>query len=418
MPTISNKKGVTDCIRHFTPSWFAVNMGTGAVSLLFGVFPYWTGSRTLRALSLAFFFLNLLLFVLFCGVSAVRYWCFPGVWRAMLRHPVQGLYVGTFPMGALTLIAVGTTVLHGQYGFGGRAFLYTLWGFWWADVALSALCCWGIIYLMIAEQKHPLRDMTPLWLLPVVTLVVASSGGGELAQALAAYSTTGALTTLASAACTLSAGIALASALLIAYLLRLLQHGFPTSAGGVLSACVPLGPMGQAGVAVLLLGDAARTLLPRSRAPLFARNERAAEALYALSVCAALALWALATLWLGYALLAVQYALRRRRAPPFTLAYWGLIFPNGVYANLTIALAQVLDVAFFRVWGAVYAGVTLLLWIVVFSRTVVGIRNGRMFDAPCLQEAEAASSETVRIEQDRAVPVTVDDHEKTRASIC
>ncbi|KAH9172374.1 voltage-dependent anion channel [Lactarius sanguifluus] len=384
-------------------------MGTGAVSLLFSVFPYWAGSHALRALSTAFFFLNLLLFVLFCGASAVRYWCFPGVWRAMLRHPVQGLYVGTFPMGALTLIAVGTTVLHGQYRFGGRAFLYALWGFWWADVALSALCCWGIVYLMIAEQKHALRDMTALWLLPVVTLVVASSGGGELALALAAYTTTGALTTLASAACTLSAGLALASALLIAYLLRLLQHGFPTT--GVLSACVPLGPMGQSGVAALLLGEGARTLLPRSHAPFFAGNERAAEALYALCVCAALALWALATLWLGYALLGIQYAVRRKGgggAPPFTLAYWGLIFPNGVYANLTIALAQVLDAAFFRVWGAIYAVVTLLLWIVVFSRTVVRVHNGRIFDAPCLQEADAASSETT----------PVDDQEKTQASIC
>lgn len=391
-------------------------MGTGAVSLLFSVFPYWTGSHALRALSTAFFVLNLLLFVLFCGASAARYWCFPGVWRAMLRHPVQGLYVGTFPMGALTLIAVGTTVLHGQYGFGGRAFLYALWGCWWADVALSALCCWGIVYLMIAEQKHALRDMTPLWLLPVVTLVVASSGGGELALALAAHSTTGALTTLAGAACALSAGLALASALLLAYLLRLLQHGFPPGAAGVLAACVPLGPMGQAGVAALLLGEGARALLPRAHAPLFARNERAAEALCALAVCAALALWALATLWLGYALLGIQHALRRSNggggAPPFTLAYWGLIFPNGVYANLTIALAQVLDAPFFRVWGAIYAVLTLLLWIVVFSRTVVGVHNGRIFDAPCLQEAADAASSS----QDRAVPV--DDQEKTRTSIC
>ncbi|KAI9443569.1 voltage-dependent anion channel [Lactarius indigo] len=402
-------------------------MGTGSISLLFSVFPYWTGSHTLRALSTAFFFLNLLLFVLFCGASAVRYWCFPGVWRAMLRHPVQGLYVGTFPMGALTLIAVGTTVLHGQYGFGGRAFLYALWGFWWADVAISALCCWGILYLMITEQKHALRDMTALWLLPVVTLVVASSGGGELAQALAEYSTTGALTTLASATCTLSAGLALASALLIAYLLRLLQHGFPSNtaaAAGVLSACVPLGPMGQAGVAALLLGEGARVLLPRSQAQFFEANEGAAQAVYAVCVCVALALWALATLWLGFALLGVQYAVRREGGgvPPFQLAYWGLIFPNGVYANLTIALAQVLDAGFFRVWGAVYAVLTLLLWIVVFSRTVVRVHNGRIFDVPMPVVADASSSssssETETTTQDRGAVPVVDDQEKTRGSIC
>ena len=122
--------------------------------MLFSVFPYWSGSRGLRALSTTFFFLNLLLFVLFCAASAVRYWHFPGVWDAMLQHPVQSLYLGTFPMGALTLISVATTVLHGQYGFGGRGFLYTLWAFWWVDVALSALCCLGISYIMCVRHRR------------------------------------------------------------------------------------------------------------------------------------------------------------------------------------------------------------------------------------------------------------------------
>lgn len=173
--------------------------------------------------------------------------------------------------------------------------------------------------------------MTALWLLPVVTLVVASSGGGELVQALIPYTTTGALTTLASAACTLSVGLGLASTILVAYLCRLLLHGFPSGTAGVLSACVPLGPMGQAGVAALLLGQCARTLLPvPGSTSAFLGNPLAGECVFAVSVCAALALWALATLWLGYALLGIQHAVRRTGsgAPPFQLAYWGLIFPN------------------------------------------------------------------------------------------
>jgi len=97
-----------------------------------------------------------------------------------------------------------------------------------------------------------------------------------------------------------------------------------------------------------------------------------------------------------------------------------------VYANLTIALAQVLDAAFFRVWGAIYAVMTLLLWIVVFSRTVVLVPNGRIFDAPGLQKADVSakamvstSSQTIHTEQDRTVPV--DDglrQENTQESIC
>ena len=292
--------------------------------------------------------------------------------------------------------------------------------------------------------------MTTLWLLPVVTLIVASSGGGALVQALSAYTTSGALMTLAGSACTLSAGLALASGILTMYLCRLVLHGFPSGTAGVLSACVPLGPMGQAGVAALLLGEGARTLLPVAAgtgSSAFA-NAHAGEYVYTISVCAALGLWALATLWLGYALLGMQHVVRRSGLPPFQLAYWGLIFPNvrktphndfmylkcapthaqGVYANLTIALAHVLEAPFLRVWGAIYAVVTLFLWIVVFSRTVVMVPNGRIFDAPCLQKVDvsamatptaSASTQTIPEEKDGAVPV--DDglrQEKTRESMC
>ena len=182
------------------------------------------------------------------------------------------------------------------------------------------------------EERSSLGDVTALWLLPVVPLVVASSGGGELVQALAAHTTAGALVTLASAACTLSVGLALASAVLVLYFCRLLMHGFPTTTG-VLSACVPLGPMGQAGVAALLLGQGARTLSSSSSSSSseqFLGNTLVGECVYAVGVCAALGLWALATLWLGYALLGIQHVVRRTggKLPPFHLAYWGLIFPN------------------------------------------------------------------------------------------
>jgi tellurite resistance protein TehA-like permease len=40
---------------------------------------------------------------------------------------------------------------------------------------------------------------------------------------------------------------------------------------------------------------------------------------------------------------------------PFSLAYWGLIFPNGVFAVLCVQLAKVLNSSFFRVLGAIWS---------------------------------------------------------------
>ena len=102
-----------------------------------------------------------------------------------------------------------------------------------------------------------------------------------------------------------------------------------------------------------------------------------------------------------------------------------------MYANLTISLAQVLDASFFRAWGATYAVLTLLLWSYVFSRTVMMVPHGRIFDDPSLLAAAIAASslstQTTRTEQeDRAgtptVSVPVGDglipQEKIRGSIC
>jgi len=362
-------------------------MGTGAVSILFSLFPYGKHPSVCRAISTAIFFLNLLLFVLFTVVTIIRYVRHPDIWSIMIRHPVQSLFLGTFPMGAITLIGVATTVLHGQYHFGGRAFVFMLWGLWWIDAAISMLCCWGLVHVMITKHEHSDQQMTSVWVLPVITLIVASSGGGQLAQALHPYSVTGALTTLAFAIFMVSVGITLALMILTIYLHRLILHGFPPGVD-IVSSFIPLGPTGQAGFSILIIGRSMQTFLPvaGSTSP-FLGSAQVGEAVFAMCICISFILWALATTWLGFALLGIQHVLRRTRVP-FQLSFWGMIFPNGVYAILTISLYQVLDVQFFRVWGTIYSVFTILLWMAVFGRTVTLLPHGKIFDAPYLKDVD------------------------------
>ena len=169
--------------------------------------------------------------------------------------------------------------------------------------------------------------MTSLWLLPVVTLIVASSTGGVLAAALAAVNPSYCLLTLTVSACMVFIGLGLAFMILTMYLLRLILHGIPPSAG-VLSVFIPLGPMGQGGFSILLLGQGFRTVLPLTygNSPIL-RLANVGEIVDIIALCAALVLWSLATMWLVYALLAVSEVLRETRLP-FKQAFWGLIFPN------------------------------------------------------------------------------------------
>lgn len=50
-------------------------------------------------------------------------------------------------------------------------------------------------------------------------------------------------------------------------------------------------------------------------------------------------------------------------------------------------------------WGAAYAGVTLVLWLVVFLRTLTMVRSGAIFESPCIEEIDIARSMEKRTEE-------------------
>lgn len=82
--------------------WFSVTMGTGIVSILLHNLPY--NGRWLYWLSVIVFCLNILLFCTFLLISILRYAIYPEIWRVMIRHPAQSLFLGTFPMGLATIV--------------------------------------------------------------------------------------------------------------------------------------------------------------------------------------------------------------------------------------------------------------------------------------------------------------------------
>lgn len=88
-----SRHGWRRIVTNFTPSWFAVCMGTGIVSILLYGLPY--NGDWLYWLSVIVFALNVILFVVFTFTSVLRYTLYPGIWTAMIKHPVQSLFLGT-----------------------------------------------------------------------------------------------------------------------------------------------------------------------------------------------------------------------------------------------------------------------------------------------------------------------------------
>ncbi|KAI5120292.1 hypothetical protein M0805_005798 [Coniferiporia weirii] len=376
--------------RHFTPAWHAVNMGTGAISALFHVFPY--GSNTLGMQVIAFFFLllNLVFFVLLTLCAIARYVVYRGIWSTMIHHPVQSLYLGCIPMGFATLLISAVGIVHTYFGYGGETFLYGLWGLWWCDVAVSLVICFGQLHVMFTRQKHEMSVMTMVWLLPIVTLIVSSAAGCVVAQAMIPFDVPRVCLTVAVCMALVTIGITLAIAVFTIYLQRLIVHGLPEGIT-IFSAFLPLGPLGQSGYTFLLLGEISRDLFPlagESVSNIF-MNEMTPHVLYAAAWVVSFALWSFATCWLLLALLALGDVLMKNSLP-FKVTFWGMIFPNGVYANLTIQLGDTIDSRILRVWGAIYAVFTFGLWLFAMYRTLPSVWDGSIFEAPCLAKPEQA----------------------------
>ena len=298
-------------------------------------------------LSLIFFFLNLFLYCSFFIILGIKYICYPDRWSSMLRNPTASMYAGCFPMGAATLINVAVTVINGHLNYGGKPFLYFIWAMWWLDVFISFACCWVGVHFMyvysrifiswckgspiifnfrITQQNHSLDTMTAMWLLPVVTLIVASSSGGVLSRPIQVYSQLHALQTLTVSVFMVTVGLSLALMILTVYLMRLILHGLPRGAS-TLSVFLPLGPTGQSGYAILLIGQNINKLLPFPSQGTFLNSFSTGAVVEVVSISVSFLLWSLATMWIVYALFAVYSGLRQSRVA-FMVSFWGLVFPN------------------------------------------------------------------------------------------
>ena len=398
-------------------------MGTGVVSALLHLFPYNNGCLALKVMGLIFFLLNLVLFVFVCTCTVLRYYWFPEVccrfyhflvpalmsarsgpscWHT--QHKVCLLDVSQWVLrrssmpawwvySALPFVCFLTLSfqnVHSDWSSGGTAsdgFLWALWGFWWLDSAVSYIIAFGMIYAMMVRQDHALSKMTAVWLLPVVTLIVASSTGGLLSNVIREKSHTLAILTAGFSFTMVIIGLSFAMMIITTYLIRLITAG-PPDAGLILSAFIVLGPLGQGGFSLLINGQDLSELLPLHIGDEFPDLALAGQMIFAGCFLGAYILWSMGFAWILLALISISHVARTNKLG-FSMAYWGLIFPNGTFALLSVQLSKVLDSPFFRAFGAAWSCVVFSLWVAIFIRSIPSFIDGSMFKAPYVIDGPA-----------------------------
>jgi C4-dicarboxylate transporter/malic acid transport protein len=359
--------GLAHIVGQFTPNWFTVTMGTGALALTLNQFP--VAIPGLHPLAVALWLLDIALFALFSLLYAARWIVFFDGAKRILDHSVMSMFFGAIPMGLATIIngflAFGIPLL------GGNA-VSIAHALWWVDVALSVACGLLVPFLMFTRQDHSVEKMTAVWLLPVVAAEVAAASGALLAPYLAPSEAFG---VLLSGYVLWALSVPLAMSILVILLLRLMLHKLPEPDMAA-SGWLALGPIGTGALGVLQLGGEAPTIF----ASVGLGN--VGEFAFGLGLIGGTILWGYGLWWLMLAVLkTASYA---RNGMPFNLGWWAFTFPLGVYSLATLALAHVTHLTFLAIVGGILVTSLAVFWVIVAARTLHGAWRGYLFSAPCL----------------------------------
>ena len=219
----------------------------------------------------------------------------------MLFHPTQSFFVGTFPMGLATIINM--CALSATPAWGPRFATFT-WVLWWIDAAISLIICIGLPIVKFTRHDQSFDKITAVWLLPVVTTVIAAASGSIVATILPPAH---ARLTLIVSYILFGAGLSLAFMIMALYYARLSVYKIPPAAL-IVSCFLPVGPCGQGAFALLKISSVLYDLSKSTGAALGSPSSATAEearfmalAIYGVSIPLALFLWGLGLVWLSIA---------------------------------------------------------------------------------------------------------------------
>ncbi len=381
------RHGIKERVLHFTPSWFSVTMGTGVVATLLNLLPWASIHSGLRWPALCFLLADIVIFILFLCAFFARYLMYPEVLPLTIKHPQKSMFLGTIPMGLITIIS-GIAQLGTKEFELGMGFALAASGLWWFATALSLLTAIGVPFSMMTYQKHYFEGITAALLLPIVPPITAAATGSVIAEIIMHDYPTYAFTIMVVSYLVLGIGLPLALLILVLYFQRLLLFKSPPR-DVIISVFLPLGPCGQGGEACLHLGRVALHLFPTISTPTSTSGVpqlfSVGQALYGAGLISAMLLFGLGIWWLCIGLFTIIRELRRGKLG-FNMGWWGLTFPFASLAICTARIAIELNSLTLKITYTAFVIGNISLWLYVAIPTVRGAWSGRLFNAPCLAD--------------------------------
>lgn len=354
-------------LRDHGPTWFTCVMGTAAVAVAAAVLP--VGGVVSEAIAIALWSVSLLLLV---GLGTAA----PAGWqrghrslRADALDPAVAPLLAAPPIAVLTVAT--STALSGGAVLGEQAALAL------AAVLWVAGTCSGLAVAVVVPAakftRHSLRAETWMatWILPTVPPLVAAGGAALLLPHLPVGQWQ--LTLLVGGWAMLGATL-VATLIGIAMLWANLAFHRVGEAAATPTVWLVLGPLGQTVTAAELLGEAGAGVLPAQYG----------DGLQVAALAVGLPLWGFALLWLAIA--AMLTADVARGHLPFTLGWWGFVYPLGTLTVATALLGGSTGAVLFETVAVALFVALAVAWVAAAGGTLRGLARGDLLGAPAPAE--------------------------------
>lgn len=350
-------------LHHFTWSWFECTMSTGAIATVLGQQPFtFDGLKTIGSI---FFILDLVLFIAFCACITYRFTHTKrGSLSTSLHHPHESFFFGTFWVSiALILYCIQ------QYGVpsSGPWLVKALEVLFWLYAACAMLVAVFQYHVIFDEEKLPVVDALPAWILPVYPFLVL----GPLSAVLE-YSQprSSALPIMIGGICFEGLGWGVALIMYTIYVTRLINSELPEPSKRP-AMYVAVGPAAYTANTLVALGVQAPKVIP----PHFLGIDSfpVGDVWKAIGVPCGIFLWLLSFWFFALSTVSIISSWKEMH---FTLNWWAFIFPN---VGLTIALIQIANVLDSDGMKAVCSALTVMLviaWILVAVMNVRAVLRG------------------------------------------
>ncbi|XPS74886.1 hypothetical protein M3J09_006998 [Ascochyta lentis] len=370
-------------IKNFSPIWFLICMDTGIISIIMNILPWQFNG--LGIISTIMFVFNLVLFVVFSLLAITRLFTFPRHVKSESLNSVEEIsYQGAPAIAYLTLVAQVSLTCSTAWGFRLTVLAYVLW---WIGLVWCVTLCSTCVIVLAKRSITDDRSLSPAIFLPLIAVMTLGTTGGIITRYSVGLSARLAIPIIVTSYMVIGYAFFLSLLYYAIYAHRLLAVGPPMKAK-LPSLCITVGPLGQFATSIQLLSTAANTR------GLFGSYNQGTwlTASSASSVSAASELIALMVVGFGFLWITVAWYMileaAVQRKMPYSLTWWSMIFPMGVFTTALINLSIALNSDAFRGLSAALLIFLVILYLMNWGFTIWRLVTGVALGIPQQREEE------------------------------